>query len=90
MGQAVTVILLAGVAALVGNIFRAGFRIGIMSLLLSVIGFAIWAFVVMIIGTKVMPEPQTKADLPETFRVIGSRPRRACSTCSRSFHSSAC
>jgi hypothetical protein len=71
MGQAVTVILLAGVAALVGNIFRAGVRIGIMSLLLSVIGFAIWSLVVMLIGTKLMPEPQTKADFAETFRVLG-------------------
>jgi hypothetical protein len=71
MGQAVSVILLAGVAALVGNIFRAGVRLGVMSLLLSVIGFAIWSLLVMLIGTKVMPEPQTKADFSETFRVLG-------------------
>jgi hypothetical protein len=71
MGQAVTVILLAGVAALLGNVFRAGLRYGIMSLLLSVIGFAIWSLIVMLVGTKLMPEPQTKADFAETFRVLG-------------------
>lgn len=71
MGQAVTVIILAGVAALIGNIFRGGARMGIMALLLSVIGFAVWALIVTIIGTKVMPEPQTKADFSETFRVVG-------------------
>jgi hypothetical protein len=26
---------------------------------------------VWVIGTKVMPEPATKADFPETFRVVG-------------------
>jgi hypothetical protein len=35
------------------------------------IGFLIWSVVVWLVGTKVMPEPTTKADLPETFRVLG-------------------
>ena len=71
MGQAVTVIVLAGVAALIGNVFRAGITTGIMFLLISLIGYAIWAFLVVIIGTKLMPEPSTKADFNEGFRVVG-------------------
>ena len=44
MGQAVTVIVLAGVAALIGNLFRSGIGSGISTLILSLIGFAIWFF----------------------------------------------
>jgi hypothetical protein len=70
MGQAVTVILLAGVAALIGNIFRSGITGGIMALIIALIGYAIWAVLVTVIGTKLMPEPTTKADFAETFRTI--------------------
>ena len=71
LGQAVTVIVIAGVAALIGNIFRSGLMGGIFSLVVSLIGYALFAFLVVIIGTKVMPEPSTKADFQEGFRVLG-------------------
>ena len=71
LGQAVTVIVIAGVAALIGNIFRSGLMVGIFSLVVSLIGYALFAFLVVIIGTKVMPEPSTKADFQEGFRVLG-------------------
>jgi hypothetical protein len=70
MGQAITVIAVAGAAALVGNIFRAGVSQGIIAMILSLIGYAIWAVLVTVIGTKLMPEPSTKADFAETFRTI--------------------
>jgi hypothetical protein len=70
MGQAVTVIVIAGVAALVGNIFRSGITGGIMALILSLIGYGVWTVIVTLVGTKLMPEPQTKADFAETFRTI--------------------
>jgi hypothetical protein len=71
MGQAVTVILIAGVASLIGHLFRSGPVAGIMNLIVTLLMYALWAFVVVIIGTKVMPEPTTKADFKEGFRVIG-------------------
>ena len=71
IGQAVTVILIAGVASLIGNIFRFGLMGGIMSLIISLLAYALWTFVIILIGTKVMPEPTTKADFNEGFRVIG-------------------
>lgn len=70
MGQAVTVIVIAGVAALIGNIFRAGISAGVVAMIISLIGYAVWAVVVTIVGTKLMPEPTTKADFSETFRTI--------------------
>jgi len=71
MGQAVTVILIAGVAAIVGNVWRTGLSGSVVKLLASLIGYALWALLVVFIGTKVMPEPTTKADFNEAFRVIG-------------------
>ena len=71
IGQAVTVIVIAGVASLIGNVFRVGLIGGIMNLVLTLILYALWTFVIVLIGTKVMPEPTTKADFNEGFRVIG-------------------
>jgi hypothetical protein len=69
--QAVAVIVLAGVASLLGNIWRLGIIGGVMMLVVNVCGYALWALVVVLIGTKVMPEPATKADFNEGFRVMG-------------------
>lgn len=71
MGQAITVIVIAGVAALIGNIFRAGIVAGVIALIGSLLGYAVFSLMVFLIGTKVMPEPTTKADFNETFRVVG-------------------
>jgi hypothetical protein len=71
MGQAVTVIVIAGVAALIGNIFRSGIIAGVVSLISSLVSYALFALLAFLIGTKMMPEPTTKADFNETFRVVG-------------------
>lgn len=71
MGQAITVIVIAGVAALIGNIFRSGIAAGVFGLVGSLLGYALFSLMVFLIGTKVMPEPATKADFNETFRVVG-------------------
>jgi hypothetical protein len=71
MGQAITVIAIAGIASLIGNIFRGGIITGIVGLIASIVSYALFSFLVFLIGTKLMPEPTTKADFNETFRVIG-------------------
>ncbi len=71
INQAVMVIVIAGVAALIGNMFRIGITHGVMMLVINLIGYALWTVLVVLIGTKVMPEPATKADFNEAFRVIG-------------------
>ena len=69
--QAVIVIVIAGVASLIGNIFRGGISGGIVGLVGSLLGYFLFAFLVFLIGTKVMPEPTTKSDFNETFRTVG-------------------
>jgi hypothetical protein len=71
LGQAITVIVIAGVASMIGNIFRGGFFGGAIALIVSIIGYAVYSVLIVLIGTKLMPEPQTKADFQEAFRVIG-------------------
>jgi hypothetical protein len=71
IGQSVGVIVLAAVAAGIGNVFRGGLTGIVYGACLSVIGFLVWSLIVWVIGTKVMPEPATKADYAETFRVLG-------------------
>lgn len=70
MGQAVGVIALAAVSAGIGNIWYGGVSGILFGIISSLIGYVLWAVVVWLVGTKVMPDPATKADFPETFRVI--------------------
>ena len=71
MGQAVGVIVLAAVSTGIGWIYYEGFSGIVIRTIMSLIGFAVWALIVWLVGTKVMPDAATKADLPETFRTIG-------------------
>jgi hypothetical protein len=70
IGQAVGVIVLAAVAAGIGNMFRSSNGI-IAGVIFSLIGSVISAAVIWLVGTKLFPEPATKADFQETFRVLG-------------------
>jgi hypothetical protein len=70
MGQAAGVIVLAAVSTAVGNIWYGGITGIVWSAISSLIGYALWAVIIWLVGTKVMPDPTTKADFPETFRVI--------------------
>jgi hypothetical protein len=71
MGQAIGVIVIAAVASAIG----AGRGYAVLTLpttaLASLIGYLAWAVAIFLIGTKLMPEPATKADFNETFRVVG-------------------
>jgi Yip1 domain len=71
IGQAVGVIVLAAVSAGIGNIYWGGISGIVTTAITSLIGFLIWSVIVWLVGTKLMPEPTTKADFPETFRVLG-------------------
>ena len=69
-GQAMTVIVIAGIASLIGNIFRAGIGSDVFGLVSSIIFYLLFSLFIYLIGVKVMPEPSTKADFNETFRVV--------------------
>ena len=72
IGQSVGVIVLAAVAAGIGgDLQRRADRHCRAAPCMSLIGFLVWSLIIWLVGTKLMPEPATKADYPETFRVLG-------------------
>jgi hypothetical protein len=71
MSQAMTVVILAGVAAGIGNIAQGGFTGVVTGTLAALVGWYVWAFLVYFIGTRLLPEPQTRADHGELLRTIG-------------------
>ena len=71
LGQAMGVVVLASVAGGVGSGGLgglSGFFIGTVG---SLISWFIWAGLTYLIGTKLLPEPETRADLGELLRTIG-------------------
>jgi hypothetical protein len=69
--QALLVVVAASVAAGLG----AGVRLGAIGLLRetlgALIGWVMWAAVTWVIGSKLLPEPQTRTNMGELLRVIG-------------------
>jgi hypothetical protein len=71
MGQAMTVVILAGVAAGIGNLAQGGLTGLVAATLAALLGWYVWAFLVYWIGTRLLPEPQTRADHGELLRTVG-------------------
>jgi hypothetical protein len=75
MGQAMRVVLLSGIAAGLGTVTQGGGAGPIPSILLAtlfaLISWFVWAYLTYFIGTKFLPERQTKADFGELLRTIG-------------------
>lgn len=71
IGQAMIVVVISSLAAGIGSLSQAGVAGLVVGSVVSLIGWFIWAFLTFIIGTKVLPEPQTKSDMGELLRTIG-------------------
>ena len=71
MGQAMGVVVLSSVAAGIGSIATGGLGGVLMGTIAALIGWYIWAYLTYFIGTKLLPEPQTKANHGELLRTIG-------------------
>lgn len=71
--QALAVVLLAAAAAGIGNAgigSDAPAVIGVVALV-SLAAWAAWALLIYLIGTRIMPERDTSADLGEVLRTLG-------------------
>ena len=71
MGQAMGVVVLSSLAAGIGSIGKEGLLGILIGGGFALIGWYIWAYLTYLIGTKVLPEPQTRADPGELLRTIG-------------------
>nr|HID58741.1 hypothetical protein [Desulfobacterales bacterium] len=70
-GQAMGVVVLSSIAGGVGSIGTGGLGGVLMGTIAALTGWCIWAYLTYLIGTKLLPEPQTKADYGELLRTIG-------------------
>jgi len=71
MGQAMAVVVLSSAAAGIGSFGQGGLGGMLIGMILAIAGWFIWAYVTYFIGTRLLPEPQTKADHGELLRTIG-------------------
>ena len=71
MREAMTVVVLSAVAAGIGNLANGGLSGIISGTIGALLGWYIWAFLTYFIGTKLLPEPATRADHGELLRTIG-------------------
>ena len=71
--QAVAVVVLASIASGIGSVGISvmGPRNMIAGVLGAIIGWVSWAVLTYVIGTRLLPGPQTRADVGELLRTIG-------------------
>ena len=71
MGQAMGVVVLASIAGGVGSVVEVGLAGIVIGAIAALIAWYVWAFITYLVGTRLLPEPQTRADLGELLRTIG-------------------
>ena len=71
LGQAMSVVVLSSIAAGIGSAPKAGLFGMLMGVVAALVGWYIWAYMTYFIGTRLLAEPQTKADHGELLRTIG-------------------
>jgi hypothetical protein len=70
-GQAMAVVVLSALAAGIGSL-GSGVLLGIVGgTIVALVGWFVWAFLTYFIGTRLLPEPQTKADYGQVLRAVG-------------------
>jgi hypothetical protein len=73
LGQAMAVVVLASISAGIGSSVAAGGH-GVSLLggvLLNLIGWFAWAFITYLVGTRILPTPETQADVGQLLRTTG-------------------
>ena len=70
-GQAMAVVVLSSLAAGIGNILNGGLWGVIGGTVAALLGWVIWATLIYLIGTKLLPEEQTESSVGELLRTLG-------------------
>ncbi len=71
LGQAMAVVVLASIAGGIGSGRLGGLTGFFIGTLGALIAWFIWAALTYFIGTRILPEPTTRADVGELLRTIG-------------------
>jgi len=70
-GQAMGVVVLSALAAGLGHVGKPWLAGPVAMAIVSLISWLIWAGVIYVVGTKLLPEPETKSDMGELLRTLG-------------------
>jgi hypothetical protein len=71
LGQAMTAVILSSIAAGVATISSVGVSGLFWGTFAALAGWFIWAFLTYFIGTRILPEPQTRSNVGELLRTTG-------------------
>ena len=71
IGQAIGVVVLSSAASGIGLFSTGGLEGMVMGTIGALFGWYAWAFLTYLIGTKLLPEPQTHSTHSELLRTIG-------------------
>ena len=69
--QALAVVLISSLAAGIGGLRAAGLSGLIVGVIGALFGWVVWAGIVYIIGTNLLPGQKTQTDMPEMLRTLG-------------------
>ncbi len=70
-GQALAVVLLSAAAAGLGSPMGGGLGTMTVNAIIAIVSWFVWSGIVYLIGTRLLPEPQTEADYGQLLRTIG-------------------
>ncbi len=71
LNQAMAVVIISSVAAGIGRIPDTGITGLLLGAVMALFGWFVWALMVYLIGTRILPEPQTRSTPGELLRTIG-------------------
>ena len=80
-GQALMVVVLSSIAQGIGTLTLGGLWGLLAGTVSALVGWFIWAFLVYLIGTKLLPEPIPVRTCPSSCAPQASRPLRVCCEC---------
>jgi hypothetical protein len=70
LNQALVVVIFSSLAGSL-NIGRMGFGGIFIGIVITLTGWIVWAYLTYVIGTKLLPEPETESSFTELLRTIG-------------------
>ncbi len=70
-GQAMLVVIISSVAGGLSMLGTGLIRAVFVTAIASLIGWFLWAFLTYMIGTRLLPEPETQADVGQLLRTTG-------------------